>query len=273
MTTDLADRRVLILRAAGINCDLETENAFRLVGASPFRVHINRLMADPKQLDDAEILVVPGGFSYGDAISAGTILANELRSSLRDPILRFLADGKIILGICNGFQILTKAGLLPGFEPFEEPARATVSFNASDRFEDRWVRLRVESQLSPLFRGGQRYLEMPVAHSEGRFVPGEGILERLQDSGQILLRYVDRDGEVAGYPHNPNGSEDHIAGICDPTGRIVGLMPHPERNIYPHHHPRWTREGLRDQSDGIIVFQNALSHCLERRQAKCGSGT
>ncbi len=254
----------LVLRAAGINCDIETEHAFHLVGAQADRVHINRLKSEPELLSKADILVIPGGFSYGDAISAGTILANELRTSLQDPLRKFVGEGKLILGICNGFQILTKAGLLPGFDLFEEPAQATVSFNASDRFEDRWVRLRIDSEKSPLARG-RSFLEMPVAHAEGRFVAEDDVLAKLSAQGQIVMRYVNRDGEIDGYPSNPNGSVDNIAGICDPSGNIFGLMPHPERFVYPYHHPRWTREGLRDESDGLLLFKNAVGHALERR--------
>jgi phosphoribosylformylglycinamidine synthase len=257
--------QVLVLRAAGINCDRETEEGFRMAGAEPFSVHVNRLKADASPLDHADILVIPGGFSYGDSIAAGTILASELRHGLREPLARFVAGGKLVLGICNGFQTLTKAGLLPGFEPFEDPPRATVTFNESDRYEDRWVAMRVESGLCPLFPEGH-ILEMPVGHGEGRFVAHREVIERLEAAGQIVLRYVDREGKTTGYPWNPNGSVDHIAGICDPTGRIVGLMPHPDRHLHPYNHPRWTRDGLQETADGLAVFSRAVRYARERRQ-------
>jgi phosphoribosylformylglycinamidine synthase len=246
---------VLVLRTAGTNCDEETAYAFERAGARAERLHVNRLREDPRALDRFQVLALPGGFSYGDDLGAGKVLANELRSHLAEPLARFLERGGLVIGICNGFQVLVKAGLLPG-----GAARATLAANRSGRFEARWVWLEATSDRTPFLRKGDR-LHLPCAHGEGRFVAGgEAALGALEAAGQVVLRYVDRDGRPGPYPVNPNGSEADIAGVCDPTGRIFGLMPHPERHVEFHHHPRWTREGRGpgDEGDGLGVFRNAV---------------
>lgn len=251
--------KTIILRAAGTNCDRETEYAFRLVGCQTELVHVNQLVRKERFLDDYHILVIPGGFTYGDDIAAGKILANELKYKLQEPLQKFIGDGKLILGICNGFQILAKAGLLPGDGSGGESQRVTLTFNDSGKFEDRWVYLKVVDNGTCVFtRGLEGLLYIPVAHAEGKFVPGDDeVKRRLWRNNQVVLQYVDPRGALAGYPWNPNGSVDNIAGICDPTGRIFGLMPHPERHFLPTHHPRWTRVGLRKEGDGMAIFRNA----------------
>lgn len=251
--------RVLILRTAGTNCDYETRYAFDSVGATTSLEHINRLISGKVSLNDFEILVIPGGFTYGDDIAAGRILANELKYKLGAEIEQFARDGKLAIGICNGFQVLVKAGLLPAFDGKVEQV-VTLAFNDSNKFEDRWVYLKTNEESKCVYTEGmQPIVYMPVAHAEGKFVSKDSeTLSRLEKSGQIVFTYVDEHGEPTGYPGNPNGSVEGIAGICDPTGRIFGMMPHPERHMHPTQHPRWAREGLKEEGDGMGIFRNAV---------------
>ncbi len=252
----MATPRVLILRAPGANCDGETQFAFELAGAAADRVHINRLRERPALLGAYQVLAVPGGFTYGDDVAAGKILANQLSHFLGDALRAFRDAGKLILGICNGFQALLKAGLL--VSPDEDGPIATLAGNASGRFEDRWIRLRATPSACP-FLAGYDTLELPVAHGEGRLVCREGwILEGLQQSGQVVLHYAGANGRAPAYPENPNGSQGDVAGLCDVSGRVLGLMPHPERHVLPTQHPRWTRNGLAAEGDGLRLFRNAV---------------
>lgn len=257
---------VLVLRAPGTNCDFETCHAFECVGASTARIHVEALLRSPEILSDYQVLVVPGGFSYGDDVAAGKILANQLRLRLAEPLCRFRDSGRLILGICNGFQVLIKSGLLPGWEdPDGYPA--TLTRNDSGRFEDRWVHLAVDAGGCP-FLEGITHMELPVAHAEGKFICRDDCAQdRLDASGQIVLRYCtpdssgDRPQQRSGahaYPVNPNGSEGNVAGICDPTGQVLGLMPHPERHIEPTQHPHWTRRTGPARSHGLDLFRNAV---------------
>ncbi|MGD2173865.1 MAG: phosphoribosylformylglycinamidine synthase I [Candidatus Brocadiaceae bacterium] len=249
--------KVLILRTAGTNCDQETAFAFRMVEAEVELRHINAIRAEPECLREFQILVIPGGFSYGDDLGAGKVLANELLTTLRAPMDRFLDEGKLVIGICNGFQVLVKTGLLPGFQRWRQVA--TLTFNDSHKFEDRWTYLEAPANCSVLVEDGEK-VYLPVAHAEGKFVVEEpGVLRRLQREAQIVYRYTDPEGEPAGYPWNPNGSVDNIAGICDPTGRILGMMPHPERHCLPLHDPRWPRQGLKDEGEGLKIFRRAVT--------------
>ena len=251
--------KTLIVRTAGTNCDLETEHAFQLAGSEVELVHINQLIRGEKDINDYHILVIPGGFTYGDDIAAGKILANEFRFKLQESCRQFMAEGKLILGICNGFQVLVRAGLLPRLEGQAEQQTVTLTFNDSAKFEDRWIYLRVVEDSPCIFtRGIETLLYIPVAHAEGKFIPGdESVRKAIWAGHQVVVRYVDPRGREADYPWNPNGSVDHIAGICDPSGRIFGLMPHPERHIHPTNHPRWTR-GKGPESDGLPIFRNAV---------------
>ena len=267
--------KVLILKAAGINCDQETAFAFQSAGAVTESVHINQLVSGEKKLNAYQILVLSGGFTYGDDIAAGKILANELKCKLFEGLKDFIQDGKLIIGICNGFQILVKAGILPGNGTFEQ--EATLAGNDSGFFEDRWVYLKSsvirlepsEVASAPVVscvwtRGIKDIIYLPVAHGEGKFIPkNEDVLARLKKQGQIVFQYCDAHGQEAGYPANPNGSIDHIAGICDTTGRVLGLMPHPERHLVSLQHPRWTREGLKKHGDGFAIFLNAVNFFKE----------
>jgi phosphoribosylformylglycinamidine synthase subunit PurQ / glutaminase len=230
-------------------------------------LHVKGLLESPRQLDEFQILCLPGGFSYGDDIAAGRILGNQIRHHLADALGHFKAAGKLILGICNGFQILLKSGVLLPLDP-ARGAAATLAWNASGKFEDRWVPLYTAGNNSVFFAGIES-MYLPVAHAEGKFVPRDArSFEELERAGQLVLRYGQRPqvGRVAGatqstaYPENPNGSLGDVAGLCDVTGRVCGLMPHPERHIDPTQHPRWTRQVLPEAGDGLRVFQNAVGY-------------
>jgi phosphoribosylformylglycinamidine synthase len=249
---------VLILRTAGTNCDEETDFAFRLAGARTEKLHINVLREDPGRLSEFQVMVLPGGFSYGDDLGAGKVLANELLASLRTAVDQFLGAGKLIVGICNGFQVLVKTGLLPGLSRWQQ--EATLTFNDSHKFEDRWTYLLATASNSPLFDDGDQFY-LPVAHAEGKFVArDESVLRQMKENGQIVLRYTNRDGVSAGYPWNPNGSIDDVAAICDPTGRVLGMMPHPERHCLPVQDPRWPRKGLEQEGEGLSIFRRAVEY-------------
>jgi phosphoribosylformylglycinamidine synthase I len=250
----MAKVNVIVLRGPGTNCDGETAYAFQQVGAVPSLVHVNQLIRRERRLSDYQILVIPGGFTYGDDIAAGRVLANELKVKLGEDILQFVTHGGLILGICNGFQVMVKAGILPDIRN-PESARMTLANNDSGKFECRWTHLRVEKKSPCVFTQGMDSLYLPVAHGEGKVVTD---LRGLREINAALY-YADPNGNVqAGYPHNPNGSMSNIAGVCDPTGRIFALMPHPERHIRFTQHPQWTRRKPKDFGDGLPIFQNAV---------------
>ncbi len=257
--------KVLVLLAAGINRDRDAEDAFRLAGSEPERVHINDIADGRKKLKDYQILMLPGGFSFGDDIASGKVLANKLKYKLKDDLMQFIADGKLVLGVCNGFQVMVKLGILPGFDGNYMKQDVTLTHNDSGKFEDRWVYLKVNPDSKCIFtRGVEKLIYMPICHGEGKFIPrDDGVLKRLQDSNQVVVQYVDENGKFGIYPINPNGSVDHIAGICDESGRVFGMMPHPENYILRTQHPRWTREDLPDKGDGLVLFKNAVSYIKE----------
>jgi len=253
--------KVIVLRTAGTNCDAETAFAFQDAGARAELVHINRLLEDPHMLDGVQILAIPGGFSYGDDISAGKIFAVRLMHELGGYLGDFVSKDRLVLGICNGFQVLVKAGLLPEVQRAEDfEQTVTLADNDSGKFEDRWVYLKSFSETCVFINPGQT-IYLPVAHAEGKFIPrDDATLERLKRNGQVVLRYVDQAGRPGPYPVNPNGSVDDIAGICDPTGRILGIMPHPERHIRRTQHPHWTRLADNHDPDGKVVFSRAVAY-------------
>jgi phosphoribosylformylglycinamidine synthase len=256
----MARPRAIVLRAPGTNCDEETAAAWERAGAVAETWHVGRLVESPESLDTFQVLTIPGGFSYGDDLGAGRILAARLGTVLGESLRRFHDHGGLVLGICNGFQVLVRAGLLPGGA---SGGRATLARNESGRFEARWVRLATRPGLCPFVSDrSAATIELPVAHGEGRFVPASpDDLAALDRSGQIVLKYADEAGRPTGaYPENPNGSPAAIAGLCDPTGRIFGLMPHPERFVDPWHHPRWTRRSapVADHGDGLAIFADAV---------------
>lgn len=252
--------KVLILRTAGTNCDYETRYAFEKAGAKVDVVHINTLLANRELLKGYQILTLPGGFTYGDDVSAGKILANQIKYNLEEDIKTFITEKKLILGICNGFQALTKVGLLPAMNKHQQ--EATLTFNDSNKFEDRWIYLKVCSNKSAFIKDTDiASIYLPIAHGEGKFVTkDETVLNRITTNHQVVFKYVNERGEESGYPWNPAGSIQNIAGICDPTGQILGMMPHPERYVEPTQHPRWTRNGLKEWGDGFFVFKNAVQY-------------
>ncbi len=255
--------KVLVLRAPGTNCDLETAHAFEMAGAETSRIHIQQLIEKPIWAEKYQILCLPGGFSYGDDIAAGRILATELQTSLSDMVERFVDEDRLILGICNGFQVLMRLGIF--FDSPPQRPDATLTWNKKGRFEDRWVHLRVASELCPFLTGiDQMYL--PIAHAEGRLVIRDSATAaKLENAGQLVLRYTSESGSsdnsLLEFPDNPNGADMNIAGLCDSSGRVFGLMPHPERHLFATHHPSWTRrETQPEHGDGLQIFKNAVSY-------------
>jgi phosphoribosylformylglycinamidine synthase I len=246
--------KTLILRAPGTNCDAEAAFAFEQAGAQVDLVHVDELICRQKSLLNYQIMVIPGGFTYGDDISVGKILANELKLKLAYEVQKFVDDGRLILGICNGFQVLVKAGMLPKSRGNNSQS-LTLANNDSGKFECRWVYLRANKTSPCIFTKGIDLMYLPVAHGGGKVVIEPGTLEEIN----VALYYTDNTGDIrAAYPHNPNGSVNNIAGICDATGRIFALMPHPERFIRWTQHPRWTKQPWRDYGDGFRVFLNAV---------------
>lgn len=259
----MSNVKVIVLRAAGINCDMETQYAFEMAGAAAERIHINRVIENPAMLNEYQILVVPGGFSYGDDVAAGKILANQLKHHLYEAIRQFIDSGKLVLGICNGFQVLVKTGLLPGLvngdaASSEQPV--TITYNDSGKFEDRWVYLEPVSNRCIFIEQGRR-IALPIAHGEGKVVfKDEQTRRNINENNFIAFKYVDKDGKVDDFPVNPNGSTDAIAGLTDATGRVLGLMPHPERFVRNTQHPHWTRLKDKRDADGTTIFTNAVGY-------------
>jgi phosphoribosylformylglycinamidine synthase subunit PurQ / glutaminase len=264
--------RILILRAPGTNCDAETARAFQLVGGQTDVLHVGRLLEAPQLLNDYQVFCLPGGFSYGDDIASGRIFGVQLQNRMAEAMQEFKAAGKLILGICNGFQVLVKCGLLSPDDPKSDPAM-TLAWNTSGKFEARWVNLAVEGNRC-VFLSGVESMYVPIKHGEGRFVARDAAtLAELDHRGQLALRYaplpsgessnIGTEGDLnqpLPYPDNPNGAQANVAGVCDPTGRILGLMPHPELHVDPQHHPRWTRGEAGKTGDGLLLFNNAVAY-------------
>ncbi len=271
--------KVLIITGDGLNCELETARAFELAGGTPDLVHIRDILDRSKKLAEFEILALIGGFSNGDHLGAGTVQASRFRHRLREDLQSFIAAGRPIIGICNGFQTLVKMGILPGgtsgsssekgadASAVSEPWRrlATIAVNDSGRFEDRWVHLVLNRRSPCIWTRGLQRLFVPVRHGEGKFTMTDPLLlEQLVQKQQVVARYATAEGEPTDeYPDNPNGSLKAIAGICDPSGLIFGLMPHPEAYLSPYNHPSWTRGAalgrqLPAEGQGLAVFRNAV---------------
>lgn len=266
--------RVCVLRAPGTNCDVETAHAFDLAGGQAERVHLFRLLENPEQLRDFQILCIPGGFSYGDDLGAGVIFSEHLRGQLHDMMQEFRSADTLTLGICNGFQVLLKAGLLEEANAARDADRKmTLTWNRNSRYTDCWVRLKVASDNSIFLRDLDEF-ESPIAHAEGRLaVTDSTVLEDLRSRDAVALCYWPGDGsatatsrdevarqEVFAEPANPNGSVANVAGLSDSSGRVLGLMPHPERFLTATQHPQWTRSGRRGEGDGMQLFRNAVEY-------------
>ncbi len=250
----------LILRTAGTNCDAELAYAFEQAGATTQTIHISKLIEQPELIASFDLIGLPGGFSYGDDIAAGRILANRLKHRLLDPLQDAAKRGVPMIGICNGFQVLVKLGLLP--YPEQATQVCTLADNNTGRFTCKWGAVQADKTSSCIWTQGLGDFELPIAHGEGRFTGPAELIEQLKANGQVALRYAPNA--------NPNGSDDDIAGICDPTGTIFGLMPHPERYVTATQHPQWTRQGegfLSETMPGLEMFQNAVSYVKERATA------
>jgi len=262
--------RVMTLSGNGINCEIETAHAFSLAGAHVSDiVHMSRVIYGEVSLDDYHILALAGGFLDGDDLGAAKAMANRLKFAsvadgekrLIDIIMSFIADGKLILGICNGFQLMVKTGLLPGFGGDYSKQTATITFNDAGRFEDRWVRLAVDESSPSIFTKGLTDAYFPIRHGEGKFVAPDDVLDTLESKHLVTLRYADEEyNPTMQYPENPNGSLRSIAGVCDETGRLMAMMPHPEAHIHRTQHPRWTRQDLAEKGPGMVIFENAVEY-------------
>lgn len=257
--------RVLILTGVGLNCEAETETAFRRAGASPERVHLTDLLdrGTGPRVRDYHVLAFVGGFAYGDHMGAGFVFANKIRWRLYDDLLGFVSAGGLALGVCNGFQTMVRLGILPGFDGDYRTPRATLAPNDRPGYRDAWVTLVVDRESPCVWTREVSSLEVPARHGEGKFLAGHGVLERLEAGRQIVARYAGPDGTpTEEWPWNPNGSPGAVAGICDPGGRLFGLMPHPDAYLEPFHHPRWTRarpDGpLPAEGEGMRIFRNGV---------------
>ncbi len=256
--------KVLIITGYGVNCEAESSLAWELAGADPVQVHLNDLLNRVRQLRGFQGLMLIGGFSYGDHMTSGHVFALRVKHHLREELQMFIDEGKIIMGICNGFQVMTKIGLLPGLNgEFFEPKLALMQ-NDCGRFQNFWVNLKFETSSPCIFTQGLETMSMPIRHGEGKiFTTGPTVLEQIEAQDCVAVRYVDNEGNpTQNFPANPNGSLHAIAGICDPTGRIFGMMPHPEAYLFPENHPHWDMQKLDGtfpaQGLGLNLFKNGV---------------
>ncbi len=267
----MAKPAVLVLTGYGINCDDETAYAFEYAGAKSKILHINDIIADPALLAEFQIFAFPGGFSYGDDTGSGRALANRIKNNLTDEFRRFLERDTLMLGICNGFQVMANLGIVPALDVMLGEATISLEHNRTSRYECRWVDLKAGSGCPSVFTRGIESLHVPVAHGEGNFYAAPDMLQRIEARHLVALRYIKPDGTPAGgeFPYNPNGSLSDIAAVCDRSGRIMGMMPHPERGIFITQRDDWTRiketgkrEGktLPETSDGLKIFENAVNY-------------
>jgi len=258
---------VLIITGYGLNCEAESQQAWELAGAAPARVHLNDLLDRPARLHDYAALMFIGGFSYGDHMTSGHVFALRVKHRLREELQRFIDAGRLILGVCNGFQIMVKLGLLPGLDGNYFDQTVSLMQNDCGSFRNFWVKLRFEPQSPCVFTRGLDAMPLPIRHGEGKiFTLDTAVLDRVESLGCVACRYADpvTGAATMAYPHNPNGSLHAIAGLCDPTGRVFGLMPHPEAYLYPENHPQWEvarREGtLPAHGEGLRIFRNAVDY-------------
>ena len=256
--------RVLVLTGLGLNCEEETAHGFRACGARADLVHLSDMLASDRPLTDYQVIAMIGGFSFGDHIAAGVVYANRLRYRMFDRILRFVGDGGLMIGICNGFQTMVKLGLLPGIDGNYGERVATLAANDRLGYRDAWVSVRADPASPCVWTRGVDRMDLPARHGEGKFLTrDEGLMQRLRDEHLIAVRYVDEGGKpTQQWPWNPNGSPDAVAGVCDPSGRLFGLMPHPDAYLYGFNHPQWARKKLEGsfelRGDGLKIFQNGV---------------
>ncbi len=266
--------KALVITGYGTNCEMEMAHACRLAGAEADIVHLSDLLDGTIRLADYHFLNLPGGFLDGDNLGAAQAGAHRFRHAkiatsdrrFMDELLEFVERGGFVLGVCNGFQLMVKTGLLPGLDGDYQSRLVSLTYNDSGRFEDRWVHLRANPDSPCIFTRGIETIELPIRHGEGKFVAlDEETLKRIEEMGLIALQYCDpaTGDPTMEYPYNPNGSTLAIAGICDPTGRLMGLMPHPEGFLHRTNHPRWTRQELSEEGAGLQLFRNAVESIME----------
>ena len=257
--------KTLIITGFGLNCEKETAKAFEICGAAPSQIHLNDILENKESIADYHILAFIGGFSFGDHLGAGTVFANRVKFRLQKELEQFIADGKLIIGICNGFQTLTRLGIVPALNGRYFVQEAALAHNDSTLFRDDWVQLKAEQSSPCVFTKGIDQIRLPIRHGEGKFVAEKDVLEEIESKNLVALRYCDNDGNTdCAFPDNPNGSMNSIAGICDETGRVFGLMPHPEAFLSPFNAPDWQTAkmsgNLPEEGEGVIFFRNAVEY-------------
>ncbi len=260
--------RVLVITGFGLNCEKETAAAFAYVGATPEQVHINDLINGQHQLSEYHIIAFIGGFSFGDHIGSGTVFANRVKGQLKDQLAQFIAAGKLIIGICNGFQTITRMGIVPALNGEYFTQTAALAHNDCGTFRDDWTFMIANEKSPCIWTKGMTKFRLPIRHGEGKFVAEESVLNEIESKNLVALRYGNADGSIATtFPALPNGAVNSIAGICDETGRIFGLMPHPEAFLSPFNAPDWTTakvEGkIPEEGDGVQIFRNAVNFAVE----------
>ncbi len=263
-----SDVKVLVITGFGLNCERETAAACKLVGASPELVHLNDLIAGKRRLEEFHFLTFIGGFSFGDHLGSGTVFANRVKFRLRDQLEKFIADGKLVIGICNGFQTLTRLGMVPALDGNYFEQHVALAHNDSGVFRDDWCILKADPESPCVFTRNMDTVRLPLRHGEGKFVADDATLAAIEAKHLAAVRYVNPDGTPATrFPENPNGSLHSIAGICDPTGRVFGLMPHPEAFLSPYNSPTWTADKaaghVAKEGDGVAFFRNAVDYIAE----------
>ncbi len=259
------DVKALIITGFGLNCERETQAAFNMVGATAEQVHLNDLIAGKRSLKEFHILAFIGGFAFGDHLGAGTIFANRVNFKLHEQLQQFIADGKLIIGICKGFQTLTRRGIVPALDGKYFVQECALAHNDSGVFRDDWCKLKINPESPCVFTRGMDMIRLPLRHGEGKFVAEEAVLSRIEKQNLVVARYANCDGTPATeFPANPNGSLNSIAAICDETGRIFGLMPHPEAFLSPYNAPDWTTAKIENrlpgEGDGVQIFRNAVEY-------------
>ncbi len=258
---------VLIITGYGLNCEAESTYAWQLAGADPECVHISDILDRPDRLHQYAAMMFIGGFSFGDHMTSGHVFAHHLRHHLTAELQTFIEEGGLILGVCNGFQIMTKLGLVPALEKDYFSPEVALRQNNGGAFQNFWIRLRFEPQSPCVFTRGIDFMDLPIRHGEGKIHPRDGrILKTIEEQHAVPCRYTDpaTGAPATAFPHNPNGSVNAIAGLCDPTGRVFGLMPHPEAFLFPEQHPQWSfrpRGGADPvHGDGLKLFTNAVEY-------------